>query len=104
MQIAKLLHSLVAFVSVFALFLLPNITEANVAIKTSCVATPTSGAGAALGVAICAIPGVGQAVCVLVSLAIAAAAVIISHNKKCPQQLLVHYNWFGAAIGRWCVS
>lgn len=49
-----------------------------------------SGGGAALAVAICAIPGVGWSLCAVTSGIIAAAVVYISERGVCPNQLLVY--------------
>lgn len=49
-----------------------------------------SGGGAGLAVAICAIPGVGWALCAVTSGIIAAAVVYISERGICPNQLLIY--------------
>jgi hypothetical protein len=49
----------------------------------------TNGGAAALGVAICFIPAVGQVACVLVGAALAVAATYVSTNGICPNKLRV---------------
>lgn len=58
-----------------------------------------SGGGFALGTAICAVPGVGWAACTVVGAILTGASVALSHNRKCPGSIRIHYSWAGAV--RW---
>lgn len=54
-----------------------------------------SGSGFALGVAICAISGVGWGACTVIGALITGATVYLSHHKKCDDRLKMHYTWHG---------
>ncbi|SFG43404.1 hypothetical protein SAMN05660282_00866 [Corynebacterium spheniscorum] len=62
-----------------------------------------SGSGFALGTAICLIPGVGQAACIVIGAIITAATVYLSHHRKCPGSIRFDYNWWGQVEGTRCV-
>ncbi len=63
-----------------------------------------SGSGTALGAAICAIPGVGQAACIVVAAILTVATSAISENRKCPKSVRISYTWEGAYKGDQCVG
>lgn len=61
-----------------------------------------SGGGFALGAAICAVPGVGQAACLIIGAIITGAGWAISSYGKCNTRLHVDFSWTGSVKGARC--
>lgn len=62
-----------------------------------------AGWGFALATAICLVPGVGQAACIVSGAVITVLTVFLSHNKKCPRDAKVYLNRLGQVGSARCV-